>query len=136
MSINYLAILGSTIASIVIGSIWYGPLFGKMFMREMGMDTWSKERQEKEKKRMGMAYFLQFVASLLMFYVLSKFTVSFGQMDVSGGVSTALWCWLGFVVPLALGNAVWGGNMKLFWLNIGNMFFTLLAAGAIIGALG
>ena len=36
MSVNYWAVFVSAIASMVIGSIWYGPLFGKMFIREMG----------------------------------------------------------------------------------------------------
>jgi hypothetical protein len=41
--------------------------------------------------------------------------------------------WLGFVVPVKFGDAIWGGKMGLFWLGIGNMLFTLLASGAIIG---
>jgi hypothetical protein len=47
-------------------------------------------------------------------------------------VAVAFWVWLGFVVPLAFGNALWGGKKTLFWLEIGNMFITLLIAGAII----
>lgn len=131
---NYLAIIGSAIASMVIGSVWYGPVFGKKFMRLMGMDQWSPERQAAEKKKMGKLYALQLVASLVMFYVLSLFIDQTGSTGISGGVTTALWTWLGFVVPVQLGNAIWGGNMQLFYLAAGNMFLTLLAAGAIIGA--
>ena len=56
-------------------------------------------------------------------------------MGVMGGLANAFGLWLGFVVPLAFGNALWGGKMSLFWLSIGNMFLTLLAAGAIMGAM-
>jgi hypothetical protein len=45
-----------------------------------------------------------------------------------------LWTWLGFVVPIKLGDALWGGKMTMFWLGIGNMLLTLLAGAAIIGA--
>lgn len=131
---NYLAIIGSAIASMVLGSIWYGPLFGKKFQQLMGMDTWSAERQAEEKKKMGKLYATQFVASLVMFYVLASFVDTTGSIGVSGGISIALWTWLGFVVPTQLGSAIWGGNMQLFWLGAGNMLVTLLAAGAIIGA--
>ena len=35
MYINYWAVLVSAIASMAIGSLWYGPLFGKQFMPAM-----------------------------------------------------------------------------------------------------
>ena len=135
MNINYWAVLTSAIVSMVIGSIWYGPLFGKMFMREMGMEQWSPEKQAVMKKQMAIKYLGQFVASLVMFFVLDWYIVTSIHMGVMGGLANAFGLWLGFVVPLAFGNALWGGKMSLFWLSIGNMFLTLLAAGAIMGAM-
>lgn len=135
MPVNYLAVLFAAIASMVIGSIWYGPLFGKMFMHEMGMDTWTPEKQAAMKKTMMMSYVLQLVASLVMFYVLAGIVGSFGHMSAAGGAMSAAIMWLGFVVPIKLGDAIWGGNWKLFYLAIGNMLVTLLAAGAIIGGM-
>lgn len=134
MPVNYWAVFVAAIASMVIGSIWYGPLFGKMFMKEMGMDSWSKEKQAAMKKKMGISYVGQFVASLVMFYVLAGWVAGFNHLTVSGGLLTAFIAWIGFVVPIKLGDAIWGGNAKLFWLGVGNMLVTLLAAGAIIGA--
>jgi len=134
MEINYLAVAASAIASMVIGSVWYGPLFGKTFMHAMGMDQWTPERQAAEKKKMGKLYATQLIASLVMFYVLAAFMDKTSGMGISGGISTALWAWIGFVVPVQLGSAIWGGKMTLFWLGAGNMLLTLLAAGAILGA--
>lgn len=134
IAINYWAVLVAAIASMVIGSIWHGPLFGKMFMQAMGMDTWSPEQREKMKKSMVFSYIGQFVASCVMFFVLAWYIVTSVHTGVYGGIANALGLWIGFVVPLAFGNAIWGGKMKLFWINIGGMFFTLLAAGSIIGA--
>ena len=136
MAINYLAIGASAVASMVIGSVWYGPLFRKKFMQAAGMDKWSAERQEEEKKKMGKLYAMQLIASLVMFSVLAKFVGETGDMNISRGVSVALWTWIGFVVPVQLGSAIWGGSMTLFWLGAGNMLLTLLAAGAIVGAWG
>jgi hypothetical protein len=134
VSINYLAVLVSAVASMVIGSIWYGPLFGKKFIQASGMDTWSPEKKEAEKKKMGLTYSIQFIASLVMFCSVAKFMGGLGQMTVGGGLMVAFWVWLGFVVPVKLGDAIWGGNMTMFWLGAGNMLLTLLATGAIIGA--
>jgi len=134
MDINYLAVLVSAVASMVIGSIWYGPLFGKKFMAAMGMDQWSPEKQAEMKKGMAMMYVVQFIASLVMFYVLAWFIGGLDQMTLSGGLMTAFWAWLGFALPIKIGEAIWGGKWPLFWIGIGNMLVTLLVAGAIIGA--
>lgn len=132
-AINYWAVLVSAIASMGIGSIWYGPLFGKKFMTAMGMDQWSPEKKDEMRKKMVTSYILQFIASVVMFFVLAWYIVTSVHTGVYGGMANAFGLWLGFVVPLALGNAVWGGRWSLFWLNIGNMLLTLLVAGAIIG---
>lgn len=132
MEINYWAVLVSAIASIVIGSIWYGPLFGKQYMAAMGMTSWTKEDQEKMKNKMMLTYFAQFVASLVMFYVLAKFMNDSGQISAQGAVTVALWVWIGFVVPIKLGDALWGGKMILFWIGVGNMLVTLLVSSLVI----
>ncbi len=134
-TINYWAVILSAISSMIIGSVWYGPLFGKKFMEAMGMNKWTPEEQEKMKKKMFVTYFLQFLASLLMFFILAWYIKMSIFSGFKAGLSNAFGLWLGFVVPLSLGNALWGGKMTLFWLNIGNMLLTLLAAGAIIAAL-
>src|SRR5260221_9354740 len=130
--VNYWAVLAAAVASMVIGSIWYGPLFGKLFMKEKGFDKLSKEKQNEMKKSMGLSYFGQFVASLVMFYVLAGLIVGFSKTTLNGGMMTAFIVWVGFVVPLALGEAIWGGKAKLFRLNIRHMLLTLLVSGSII----
>ncbi|MDD5069000.1 MAG: DUF1761 domain-containing protein [Candidatus Pacebacteria bacterium] len=133
MVINYWAVLVSAVASMVVGSIWYGPLFGKKYMQAMGMDSWSPEQREKMKKSMTLSYVGQFVASLVMFFVLAWYIGTSIHTGLYGGVENAFGVWIGFVVPLKLGDVLWGGKKSLFWIGIGGMLVTLLVAGAIIG---
>ena len=132
--INYLAVLVSAIVSMVIGSIWYGPLFGKKYMQACGMDTWSEEKKAEMKKSMMMSYVGQFIASLIMFFVLELYILASTSGGAMPGLTTAFMLWLGFVVPVKLGDMLWGGNKTLFWLSIGGHFVTLLIVGAILGA--
>ena len=134
--INYLAVFAAAVASMVVGSLWYGPLLGKEFMQAMGMDKWSAEHKAQMKKSMMMSYVLQFVASVFMFDVLAWLMADLGQMSIRGGLLIATLLWIGFVVPLKLGEAVWGGKTILFWIGISNMLVTLFVAAAIIGAWG
>ena len=133
VTINFWAVLVAAVASMIVGSIWYGPLFGKVFIHAMGMDKKSPEEMAVMKKGMGLTYLWQFIASLAMFYVLAWMMGGLNQMSVMGGVTVAFLVWLGFVVPVKFGDALWGGKMKLFWLGIGNMLVTLLVSGMIIG---
>ena len=133
MTINYWAILVSALASMIIGWVWYGPLFGKMFMTAMGWDNRTPAQMEMMKQGMMKKYIAQFVASLLMFYVLAGFVGGFGTASFASGMIIAFFAWLGFVVPLKFGDALLGGSMTLFWLAIGNSLFALLVGGAILG---
>ncbi len=35
--VNYVAVVVAALANMVIGYVWFGPLFGKMYMRLQGM---------------------------------------------------------------------------------------------------
>lgn len=133
MQINWLAVLAAAIASMIIGSVWYWPIFGKLYISLMGMDKLSQEEQAKMKKGMMMTYVWQFIASVVTFVVLDRFIISLHITSISGAVITALFAWIGFIVPVQLGNALWGGKLKLFWLGAGNSFLTMVAAGLIFG---
>ena len=133
--VNLWAVVACAVASMVIGSIWYGPLFGKMYMSAMGMDQWTQEKKTAMKNKMMWSYLGQFVASLVMFYVLGTFIVwSAPQLNVAFAMWISFFMWLGFVLPVKFADTLWGGKMSLFWLSSGNMLITFLVAGAIIGA--
>ncbi len=126
-------VLLSAVVSMVVGSVWYGMLFSKTFERAMGWDKKSAAERKQMQKGMMWSYVGQFIASLVMFYVLARFMNATGLITPAGGAVVAFWAWLGFVVPLKLGDSLWGGKMTLFWLGIGNSFITLVVGGALLG---
>ncbi len=134
--VNIWAVVVAAIASMVVGSIWYGPLFGKMFSELMGFNKLSPEQQAEMKKGMTKLYVVQFISSLVMFYVLACFISRIDLGDISavkGAVFTGLLAWLGFILTTQLGNALWGGKMKLFWLGAGNSLVTVVVGALILG---
>ena len=132
--VNFWAVFVAAIASMVVGSLWYGPMFGKQFMHASGLNKLSPEEKAEMKKGMTMTYIWQFIASLVMFYVFAWLMGALGAVTVMGGIQAAFWVWFGFMVPLKLGDALWGGKMMMFWLSIGNLFVTLMVGAIIIGA--
>ena len=134
MSVNWWPILVSALASMAIGAFWYGPLFGQTWMRAMGWDPADKAKMEEMKKGMGMSYFWQFIASLVMAYVLVVLISRTSAMGFMGGVKLAFLAWVGFVLTIKFGDSLWGGKKDLFWISAGNMLLTMLVMGAILGA--
>jgi len=122
---------------MALGFLWYGPLFGKMWMKLSGM---TKEKMEEAKKKgMTTGYILSFVGALVMAYVPSHslvFASSYTKvMGVSAGIMAGFWSWLGFVAPVTLSSILWDGKSWNLWiLNNGYHLLQLLIMGTILSA--
>ncbi|MDO8495637.1 MAG: DUF1761 domain-containing protein [bacterium] len=131
ISINYVAVLVAGVINMVIGALWYSPvLFGNKWMKLMG---WNKESVAGKKKGMGARYFANFVAALLMAYVIAHLVYLIDALTWQEGVQLGFWTWLGFVATVSLGTVLWEGKPKaLYFLNIAYYFVTFLVMGAIL----
>ncbi len=140
IEVNYLAVLVCGVVAMIIGGLWYGPIFGKPWIREMGIpQTEVDAMKAKGQKGMAKSYFLMFVGSLVMAYVLSHVAnmaaLSGVSEGVSGGLSTGFFMWLGFVAVVLLGQVLWEKkSWKLWTINSAYYLVLLLVSGAIIGA--
>lgn len=133
--LNFWAIVVAGFVNMAIGFFWYGPIFGKMWVKEMG---WTDEAMAAAKaKGMAKQYVLMMLGSLIMAFVLAH-NVVFGseylQMGgISAGLQAGFWNWLGFIVPVTLSSVLWEGkSWKLWFLNIGYYLVALLAMGSIL----
>ncbi|MDO8563777.1 MAG: DUF1761 domain-containing protein [Nanoarchaeota archaeon] len=127
----YLAILLCALASMVIGSLWYGPLFGKTWMKLSGM---TKEQIAKGKKmNMTPYYFAAFIMSLLTAYVLEWLINALNVPSISGALLLGVLVWLGFYVTTLSSSVLWEGKpFKLYLLNISYGLVLFLAISAIL----
>ena len=135
--VNYWAVLVCGVASIALGSLWYGPLFGKMWMKMMGWDKMDPSKVEQIKKGAAKGYVVSFVGALVMSYVLAHYLVFASVYTETEGVSAGLmvgfWTWLGFIAPVTLGSVLWDGKpLKLWVLNNGYNLIQLLIIGTIL----
>jgi len=61
-AVSLVATLVATIAGFVLGALWYGPLFGKLWMSAVGM-TPDIQRNTNPAKTYGTTFLLGFIAS-------------------------------------------------------------------------
>ncbi len=137
MTINYLAVLVCAVAALAVGFVWYGPLFGKAWMRIMGADTMPADQKAKMMKNMGMYYILQFALSFVTAGVLYYHILNWSGSATSLGVAVCVW--FGFVMTNTAGAALWSGKStrvawKMFFISAGGQLATFAAFGLIIGA--
>ncbi|MCI0566406.1 DUF1761 domain-containing protein [bacterium] len=139
IDINYAAVLVSAIAAIIVGFIWYGPLFGKAWADMMGIKFGSPEEQKAMQKKAIPSYIASFIGAIIMAYVLShSLTFASAYLNsegVSAGLMAGFWNWLGFVAPITIGIVFWDNKpWKLWFINAGYWLVILLVMGAILGA--
>ena len=128
--INYLAVLVAAIASMALGMLWYGPLFGKLWMKLSGITPQSMKKMKLTPKA---AMTLGFIGTLVTAYVLSHFVDLLSVTTWSGAAQFAFWAWLGLVAPVQLGAYLWEGKpFKLFVLNtVYNLLVLIVITGIV-----
>lgn len=115
MPINYLAVLVCAVLSMVVGAIWYGPLFGRNWMEIIGANSMSPEEREKKKKKMMSMYGVQFLLALLQIYVLAYLITSWVNAN---GIKLSIFIWLGFIFTTLAGSSLWGGDSsRIAWMR-------------------
>ncbi|HSU73247.1 MAG TPA: DUF1761 domain-containing protein [Candidatus Binatia bacterium] len=114
VDVNIWAILVATIIQMVLGFLWYGPLFGKIWMKEMRFDP----KKKPPKGTMTKSYVIMIVSAFIMAYVLAHFVKLLSVTSLAGACQIAFWIWLGFVATIQVGSVLWEGkSWKLFAIN-------------------
>lgn len=140
LSINYIAILVAVVANFFLGFIWYTPLFGKAWAKEMGFDTTIKPSGGQMAK--GMIFMV--IGNFLMAYVFAhniaawSFVPGIEELgDIGNIMNSAIFTWLGFYLPVDIGVVTWEQkSWKLFWINTGYHLVMLLVAATILVYMG
>ena len=138
VNVNYLAIVVAAVASMVVGFVWYGVLFKKRWMSLMGLTS---DSMANMKMTANQAYMWQFVASLVMAYVLAH-SILFANAylnvgAIQAGVMVGFWNWFGFVAPVTIGIVLWENKPWTLWfLNVSNYLVSLIVMGVILSLWG
>ena len=131
IQVNYIAVLLAGISAMVVGSVWYGPLFGKTWMKLVGIN-----KEDVKKSEMPKLYGIMFIGALVESYILSIFIHYAGATTLILGAKTGLWAGLGFVATTMLGNYMFAKRpMKLYYIDAGYALVNLVVMGAIIASM-
>jgi MFS family permease len=135
IKINFLAVLASVAVNFFIGFLWFTPLFGKAYGKEMGFEKMEPRKNEMLK---GMVFMI--IGNFLFAYVLAhniaawNFVPGMKDMGIlSNTLMSAVFTWLGFYFPGHLGATVWERkSWKLFFIQGGYSLVSLLVVAFIL----
>ena len=132
MQINYLAVGVAAIAGFLLGWGWYSA-FGNLWMAGLG-----KSKEDcKDKKPSPLPFIIVAIACLVMAYMLAGLMGHLANVTVRGGLISALFVWIGFVLTTVASNHAFEGIKPIVTaIDAGHWLAVLLLMGAIIGAFG
>ncbi len=146
---NWFAVLFAALASFAIGWLWYSPLmFGPVWMKEVwGFDMKSSKPKPNDKQAAASANMGKFITLAFGFQLLSAFVLvhllgmQWQHISEYANVyrvaaETALWLWLGFMVPLNFAGYLWEGrSLQHALINASQSLASLMASALILTAL-
>jgi hypothetical protein len=132
-----LAVLLAAVAAMVVGFLWYGPLFSKPWMQLIGI----KKKDIDKAKMAGMwkiylAAFALNIITALVIYTLLLWTKSPKMSPVLQGLELGFLAWMGFsAATIGQSYLFLQKPIKLYLIDAGHFLASYLVMGLIIGAL-
>jgi len=138
--LNVLAMGVTVVALVALGSIWFGPLFGKAYMKEVGVSPEDVEKFKQDpaaKNKMMKSYLLMALGSIVMVFVMAHEVVFLSSyLHLGGavaGVKTGFLNWLGFTAPVLMGAVLWENKSWKWWgITAGYYLVAYCIAGTIL----
>lgn len=129
--VNWLAVVVAVVAHQVLGFLWYGPLFGRMWMSARGTT-----REEMQARGVSPAPFVVAgIGSLLSAIALALLLSLADEVDAIDGLMVGLLAGIGFAAPTSATAAAYEeGNPTVTWLYIAYQVAGFAIMGAILGA--
>ncbi len=113
--INWLAWAVGTVFAMVLGFLWYGPFFGKLWMGIMEKTGWKRE----EARGTGGMYALTLVTAAVSSYMLALIIRNLGVTEWWMGLVWGILVSLGVAAASSLNSSIFEGRRKSLWLLYG-----------------
>lgn len=126
-NINWLSVIVATLSSFVVGGIWYGPVFGKAWMKAFNLSE-----EELGKRNMSMVFGLALLLSFIAAINLEMFIGA--EADVVFATFAGFAAGLGWVATfLGILYLFEGQSIAAYFINAGYCIFALTLMGIILG---
>lgn len=132
-SVNWLAIIVATVASMALGFVWYMAL-ARQWMAALG----KTREQITSDGNQATPFIIAALMQLVMAYSLALFVpATMGTTTVGNSLIVAFHLWLGFVITsMVINHRYQGSRWSLTIIDGGYLLGVLLVQGLVIGLFG
>ena len=127
-NINWLSVLAAAVSTFLVGGIWYGPIFGKAWMKEFGFSEEDLKKRSAP-KTFGLSLLLAFFAALILEMFIGP------EADLMFGTMAGLFAGIGWVATfLGILYLFEMQSLKGYIINAGYCIISLTLMGLILGS--
>lgn len=128
ININWLSVFAAAFSAFFIGGIWYGPLFGKSWMKELGFSE-----DDLSKRSVPVTFGLSLVLAFIAALVLEMFIGV--EANLIFGATAGFFTGFGWVATmLGILYLFEMKTIKVYLINAGYCIISLTTMGLILGA--
>lgn len=127
LNVSIWVILISGVINMVGGMLWYGPIFGRIWMKGMGIDPDNKEQIAEMQKDAAPGYVFSLVFALIFGYALDLVVNTLALNNVFIALAAVLIIYIGFSVGNTIKGLLWGETSRtVFIINTAFELFYLI----------
>lgn len=129
-NINLLAVLVAALSAFIVGWLWYGPLFGKLWMK---LNGFTQESIKEGGLSMPLIMLINYIATALAAFAIAMFIGA--ESDMSFGIFAGFMIAIFWIATSRLNDVLYERKpFGLFLINVGYNLVIYVIMGAILGA--
>lgn len=133
--VNWLAVLVAGIVPMIVGFLWYGPLFSKRWLALMETTEEEIRKNFNPLKTHGASFVLALVTAFILAQLFAGMGGPASGASATAGLQLALMALIAFVLPVSYQSWAYEGRKAgLFWLNLGYNSVSLIGQAVVIAA--
>ena len=131
---NLLAVLVAGLVPMIVGSLWYGPLFGKKWMEMVGKTEEEIRANSNPLKQYGVMFVLGLLASYVIAHNMTAYADAYGATGWLAGLQAGFWLWLGLILWHGWQAVAFEDKpLGLYALNMGYNLVALVGMAVVLG---
>ena len=132
MNLNWLAIVAATVVHQALGALWYGPMFGKAWMKSIGK---TKEQiEQSDGPPLAKLIAISAVCSFVLAIALACVIRLCGEKGIGIGMGIGALTAIGFIATAVITNSLFEDrNKTTVGIYVGYQIFGCVLMGAILG---
>ncbi|HET6348723.1 MAG TPA: DUF1761 domain-containing protein [Candidatus Krumholzibacteria bacterium] len=127
VELNYLAVMAAALSGLVVGAIWYGPLFGRQWLLA------SQAESGRPRFAFPGVYSVALLLSMIAAIIMAMIIHAFHATNAAQGALVGFLMWLGLIATVRLTEALFNRtSLRMVLIDAGYRLVWTVVMGMIL----